>query len=277
MEKAKEEELQKLREEVEEAQNLTFESIKETIYSEIRQSPELAELEKQLLIDVTPEGLRIQIVDEDGRSMFPSGKATMFDFMRELLTKVTQIIIPQPNQISVRGHTDGVPYPDGATYDNWNLSADRALASRSVMLDSGLASARTENVLGRADREHLLPDEPLSSRNRRISIVLLRQALETEEQLNEVAEQYGVVEPTEDSLENSDVILEDRSDIPELDRTIDESPEDVIPDAQDANTINQESTIADEIKKLREQKENQNNAIPNRQPTLNDDSQYLQF
>jgi flagellar motor protein MotB len=67
MEKAKEEELQKLREEVEEAQNLTFESIKETIYSEIRQSPELAELEKQLLIDVTPEGLRIQIVDEDGR------------------------------------------------------------------------------------------------------------------------------------------------------------------------------------------------------------------
>ena len=115
--------LEQLQAIVEEAQNADFESIKQQILDEVSKTPELADLMDHLMIDITPEGLRIQIVDKEGRSMFPSGSPDMFDFMRKLVEKVTQVIIPQPNKISVRGHTDGKPYPSGATYNNWDLSS----------------------------------------------------------------------------------------------------------------------------------------------------------
>lgn len=239
-------EIDVLRDSLEEEQNEIFEGIKQKIYEEIEKSPELADLKEQLLIDITPEGLRIQIIDKEGRSMFPSAKANMLDFMRHLLEKVTQVIIQQPNQVSVRGHTDSSPYPKGATYNNWNLSSDRALATRTVMVQGGLTQQRIENVVGRADREHLFPKEPLSPRNRRISIVLLREKLETDDAVREAAKKSAVKadniktksdSPTINDLDNEDVpsdtplsdhipedpapYAEDRTDAPELDQTID--------------------------------------------------------
>jgi chemotaxis protein MotB len=152
-----------------------FEKAEAELKQAIETDPSLKDLAKHLIIDMTPEGLRIQIVDQKGRSMFPLGQVKMYDETYALLAKVTQVITKLPNKLSVRGHTDGVPYGDSATYDNWNLSADRANASRQAMEKAGLPAARMAIVAGKADTEHLFPKDPNSPQNRRISIVLLRE------------------------------------------------------------------------------------------------------
>ena len=151
-----------------------FEQAEEALRDAIAGVPELSDLEDNLLIDHTSEGLRIQIVDEDETSMFPSGSAEMFDRTEMLLSLVAQAVDGLPNQISIRGHTDSVPFATDAGYDNWELSADRANASRRALLDADLEADRIANVVGKADTDHLFPDEPDSPRNRRISIMLLR-------------------------------------------------------------------------------------------------------
>lgn len=163
-----------LRAALERREQASFKDAEAKIRAAIQADPALEPLDGNTLIDITPEGLRIQIVDDKGRSMFPSGSAEMYDFMRALLVKVTSITKALPNQISVRGHTDAAPFRNGKSYDNWNLSADRAQATRRVMIEAGLPEARIESVIGRAAREPLLPDDVLSPRNRRMTIVLLR-------------------------------------------------------------------------------------------------------
>lgn len=263
--KAEQEEIEKLREMLEAQQNEKFEEIKKKIFEEIEKSPELADLKDNLMIDITPEGLRIQIVDAEGRSMFPSGKASMFDFMRELVTKVTQVIVPQPNQISMRGHTDSSGYREGATYDNWNLSADRALATRTVMVANGLPAKRIETVVGRADREHLLPDEPFSPRNRRISVVLLRGNLLTDEAVKKAAKEAGLDKKKEDNLEplpaptpETNQSGEDRENIPELDQTIEPKQPNITDDTKAAEEA---TDIVDEMKKFQEQQRQKNRRV----------------
>lgn len=169
-------ERQKIEEDLKKAEDKKFDEAKKQLEAEMQKNPELKELQKNLLIDTTPEGLRIQIVDDQGRSMFARGSAQMLPFMERLVQKVAEVISPLPNQISVRGHTDGAPYKTATGYDNWNLSADRAQSTRRVLVGNGkLAESRIANVVGRADKEHLVPTEPLSEHNRRISIVLLRE------------------------------------------------------------------------------------------------------
>lgn len=94
-----------------------------------------------------------------------------------LLKLVTKVVMDLPNMISIRGHTDARKYGQGATYTNWELSADRSNTSRRVMLGAGLDLSRIENVVGKADREHLIKKDPFSARNRRISIILLKESL----------------------------------------------------------------------------------------------------
>jgi chemotaxis protein MotB len=149
----------------------------ESIRQAIDAAPELKELSKNLLIDTTPEGLRIQIVDQEGRSMFPLGKAEPLPQTVKLLEIITNVIKGLPNKTSIRGHTDSKQYGADASYTNWELSSDRANASRRVMLNGGYPLAQIENVQGKADREPLLPAEPDSARNRRISILLLKQSV----------------------------------------------------------------------------------------------------
>ena len=177
----KEKEAQKKKEEE------SFLDIKKKLDAALQKDPQLAELAKQLLIEVTPEGLRIQLLDQDDSPMFPSGSDKMYDKAKMLLKEVSKAITDIPNKVSVRGHTDSVPYGSKANYTNWELSADRANASRRVLLDSGLPSTRLHDVIGKADKDHLFPEDPRASKNRRISIVLLRQEL-TEQEFEKAAE-----------------------------------------------------------------------------------------
>jgi chemotaxis protein MotB len=107
--------------------------------------------------------------------MFPLGSADMLDHTRKLLDLVAQVVSHMPNKISISGHTDSKPFADDKGYSNWELSADRANASRRELLAAGLSPDRISYVTGKADQDPLLPDDPSNPRNRRISIVLLRE------------------------------------------------------------------------------------------------------
>jgi chemotaxis protein MotB len=154
-----------------------FDQAADSLRKAIAGIPDLAQLADSLVIDQTPEGLRIQIVDQANYSMFPLGSAQMYAQTRALLGLVAQVVARLPNRLSISGHTDSTPYARGDLYGNWELSTDRANASRRALTAAGIDEARIATVVGRADREHLTPEQPESPRNRRISIVLLRTAV----------------------------------------------------------------------------------------------------
>jgi chemotaxis protein MotB len=156
-------------------EKLAFEKAADEIRAAVRDDPALASLAKQLAIDMTPEGLRIQIMDEVKLPMFASGSAVPNDRALELLRKVVPILQKLPEGISIAGYTDATPYA-GAGKSNWELSSDRANATRRLLTDSGLADTRIRTVTGHADRDPLLPGDPLAAANRRIAIVVLREA-----------------------------------------------------------------------------------------------------
>jgi chemotaxis protein MotB len=152
-----------------------FEQIKSEIQNAIRESPELMELEKNLQIDQTEDGIRIQLLDQEKISMFPTGSAVMNPRSRELLMKVAEVVKTLPNKIEISGHTDAQPYPGGRDYTNWELSADRANASRRVLVAAGISTDRLKKIEGRADTDPFVAGNPFDPQNRRISIILLRQ------------------------------------------------------------------------------------------------------
>ncbi|HEX6011751.1 MAG TPA: flagellar motor protein MotB [Geminicoccaceae bacterium] len=151
-----------------------FDQAKAAILSALHTSPELRPFKESLLIDETAEGLRIQLLDRERVSMFPVGRADMYPHTRKLLQAVVEAIAGLPNRVSVRGHTDALPFAPGAAYDSWNLSADRANATRLVMTAAGLEASRVADVIGKGDAEPLIPERADDPRNRRISVVLLR-------------------------------------------------------------------------------------------------------
>ena len=144
----------------------------------VEQLPELKGLAENLIVDRTPEGLRIQLVDQDKSPMFATGSAEPFDAAKKLIAVVTQVVERMPNRVSISGHTDATAYAFGRRYSNWELSADRANASRREFIADGLAPTRIERVVGLAEGDPLVPNDTTSPRNRRISIVLLRDAKE---------------------------------------------------------------------------------------------------
>lgn len=154
-----------------------FEKAQQALKQAINSIPELAKLANSLLVDNTPEGLRIQIVDQEGLAMFPSGSADMYGHTRALLELVGRVIKQLPEPISISGHTDSVPFAGQTNYTNWELSADRALAARRVLTGEGggVPPQRVLRVVGQADTAPLLPNDPTNPRNRRLTIVLLRQ------------------------------------------------------------------------------------------------------
>ena len=149
-----------------------FETARETIFRELERTPDLGALADSLVVENTPEGLRIQMLDRENQPMFPLGTDRLLPQTQALLRVVTQAILPLPNRVSIRGHTDSRPFA-GRGYDNWRLSTDRANATRLAMLDAGLPPQRVADVIGKGDSEHLFPADPQDPRNRRISIVLL--------------------------------------------------------------------------------------------------------
>ncbi|MCK5374637.1 MAG: OmpA family protein [Alphaproteobacteria bacterium] len=159
------------------AERSRFEAITEKIKQAILENKELEKMEDNIDITITPEGLRIELIDQEDETMFPSGSANMFDKTRKILTHITDAILEMPNLLSIRGHTDGVRYSEGAIYTNWELSADRANAVRRALIDSGFPLDRVNNVMGKADTKPLIEDNPLDPRNRRITLILLNQTL----------------------------------------------------------------------------------------------------
>ncbi len=152
-----------------------FEQAAQQIKDAVRADPALADLGKQIAIDMTPDGLRIQIIDEIKLPMFPTGSAAPNERARLLLQKIGPVLIKLKQPISIAGHTDSAPFP-GPDRTNWELSSERANATRRLLVDGGFPEARLKSVIGNADRDPLLPADPLAAANRRIAIVVLRQA-----------------------------------------------------------------------------------------------------
>ena len=157
-----------------EAEQLAFETAADELYQAMQALPELVDLVDHLVVDQTPEGLRIQIVDRDNQSMFPRGSANLYPDTRRIVELIAGVIAQMPNAISITGHTDATPFNHDGQYGNWELSADRAHAYRRALLAAGLPAGRLSHVVGKADTEPLTPEDPTAAPNRRISIVLLR-------------------------------------------------------------------------------------------------------
>ena len=152
-----------------------FASAAQSLRQAMQDMPELAELSKQIIVDQTPEGLRIQLVDQEGRSMFKEGSAQPNDRAQVLLKAVAKVVAQLPNRISISGHTSASPGGAKPASD-WALSSARADASRQILQAAGVDPDRIYQVAGKADSDPLYPDDPLLPGNRRISIVLLREA-----------------------------------------------------------------------------------------------------
>lgn len=152
-----------------------FASASQSLRQALQAMPELAELSKNIIIDETPEGLRIQLIDQEGRAMFNQGSTQPNDRAKTLLRAISKTINQLPNRISIYGHTSASA--DGAKPEtDWALSSARADASRKVLQGAGVDTGRVYQVSGKAASEPLYPDDPMLPGNRRIAIVLLREA-----------------------------------------------------------------------------------------------------
>ena len=163
-----------LREALAKKESDSFASAAQSLRQALQDQPELAELSKQLLVDQTPEGLRIQLVDQDGRSMFQEGKVMPNDRAKILLRAVARIINQLPNRITISGPTSA-SVAGQRTDGYWTLSAGRADASRQILQAAGVVSDRIYQVSGKANSDPLYPDDPTLAGNRRIAIILLRE------------------------------------------------------------------------------------------------------
>lgn len=168
-----------------------LEQLKEKIEDAINSNPILNKFKNQLLLDITSEGLRIQIVDEKNRPMFEIGKAELQSYTKVILREIGKMLNDVPNKISLSGHTDAKPYPSGEkSYSNWELSADRANASRRELIAGGMNPEKMLRVVGLSSAVMFDKENPFSPFNRRISIIVMNKRAEeaiTRESLGEVS------------------------------------------------------------------------------------------
>ncbi|MET0518537.1 MAG: flagellar motor protein MotB [Burkholderiaceae bacterium] len=171
--------LRALKEEQRRAERTRLQELKKKVEEVLANNPRLAALGGQIRLDMTKEGLRIQIVDENNRPMFDSGSAVVKPYMRELLRELGGVLTEVPNRLTVEGHTDAQAFAGGERgYSNWELSADRANASRRELMAGGLPEARTLRVQGLASSKLLDSKDPNSPVNRRISIIVMNRDAE---------------------------------------------------------------------------------------------------
>lgn len=156
-----------------------LETLKADIEKMILSTPQLAQFKKQLLLDITSEGLRIQIVDEQNRPMFDSSSADLKPYTREILRQIGKVLNGVSNRISLAGHTDAAQFSGGEKgFSNWELSANRANASRRELVAGGMDDSKVLRVVGLAQTVLFDKNDPLNSVNRRISIVVLNKKTE---------------------------------------------------------------------------------------------------
>jgi chemotaxis protein MotB len=156
------------------AQDSDFAHAAEAIRQAMQNNPDIANLSHQVILESTPQGLRIQLVDQDGRPMFQQGSTEPMPYTKKLLSAIGGIVSALPNRVSISGHTAG--NDANATGGSWELSAARANQARALLQTGGLSSDRIYEVAGKAGSEPLLPEDPNASANRRLSILLMREA-----------------------------------------------------------------------------------------------------
>lgn len=162
----------------------------------MQQDPRLTPYISNLRLALNRDGLQIQIIDSQDRPMFKLGSAEVEPWMRGILQAIVPVLNEIPNQISVTGHTDSLPYSGGeAGYSNWELSSDRANASRRVLVSAGLASQKFLRVIGSANMLGLTDSKADDPMNRRISLLVLSTTKTREIQAEEVAESTIPPEP----------------------------------------------------------------------------------
>jgi chemotaxis protein MotB len=171
--------LQQLKAEQRRAEAARLAALKDKVEDVLASNPKLAGMQSQIRLDMTADGLRIQIVDENARPMFDSGSAIVKPYMRDLLREIGAVLIEVPNRLTLEGHTDAVPFSAGDRgYSNWELSSDRANASRRELVAGGLTDDRVLRVQGLASSNPLEREKPDSPANRRISIIVMNREAE---------------------------------------------------------------------------------------------------
>lgn len=167
-----------IKKEMEKIETQQLEELKKQLETEINSLDSVfQQIKDQILIDFTALGLRIQIVDKDQRPMFDVGSANLKPWSSDVLHALAPILNKVQNKISITGHTDSTPYGVGATYTNWELSADRANAARRALLEGTYPEAKVATVQGMGSAAPLVVDKPTEPINRRIAIIVLKKAV----------------------------------------------------------------------------------------------------
>jgi chemotaxis protein MotB len=165
--------------ELEKAEASRLKALKGRIEQVVEDNPTLKQHKNQLLLDITTEGLRIQIVDEQNRPMFALSKAELEPYAKEILQEIGRSLNDVPNKISLSGHTDAKPYPNGEKgYSNWELSSDRANASRKELIAGGMDETKILRVVGLSSAVLFDKKDPFNPSNRRISIIVMNKKTE---------------------------------------------------------------------------------------------------
>lgn len=195
-----EEEITQLADSIEEER---LQSLMMTLQEKIDQNQTLKAFKDQLLLDITPEGLRIQIVDQSKRPMFDSGKSELKFYSEDLLVELGKTISQVPNKISLTGHTDALSFSGREGYSNWELSADRANAARRAVVAGGVKEDQISRVVGLASSVLFDKKDPYAAVNRRIAIIVLNKKTEDELTRNAgVRESGGSPEKSSQKLES---------------------------------------------------------------------------
>ena len=176
---ARKQNLKQAQQELEKMERTRLEELKSRLEKAIDSNPTLKQFKNQLLIDITSEGLRIQIVDEKNRPMFALASAQLQPYTKEILHEIGRTLNDVPNKISLSGHTDATPYSKGEKgYSNWELSADRANASRRELIIGGMDESKVLRVVGLSSAVLLDKEDPFNQINRRISIIVMNKKAE---------------------------------------------------------------------------------------------------
>jgi chemotaxis protein MotB len=171
--------LQALKQEQLRAEAARLRALQDRLEDELRNNPGLAPYSSQIRLDMTRDGLRIQITDEQNRPMFDSGSPVVKSYMQDLLRTIGSVLAEVPNRLTLEGHTDATPFVGGERgYSNWELSADRANASRRELVAGGLPDDRVLRVQGLAASQLINREQPADPANRRISIVVMNREAE---------------------------------------------------------------------------------------------------
>ena len=185
-------------------ERIKLEGLKKKIEEAVENNPTLKKFANQLLLDITSDGLRIQIVDEQNRPMFALGKADLQPYTKTILREIGKMLNDVENKISLSGHTDGKPFPTGDKgYSNWELSADRANASRRELIIGGMDTNKVLQVIGLSSAVLFDKDESLNPINRRISIVVMNEKAEKAVTMDDQTIDVDMqAEPSKEILQN---------------------------------------------------------------------------